>query len=291
MAEAVGVIGLGIMGGAIARNLVDAGFVVAGYDIVDAKNAELAAAGGTIAKNAAAIAGRCELIVTSLPSAAALDETVAAIARAATAPRIVAECSTFTIDEKRRAADTLAASGHVLLDCPLSGTGAQAKTRDLVVLASGDAAAYERIAPVFDGFARKRHFLGAFGNGSRMKYVANHLVHIHNVASAEAILLARRGGLDPALAYEVIRDSAGGSRIFELRAPMMVAREFRPPTMQCAVWKKDMAVIGAFAREVGAPTPLFDASSPYYLTAIAEGLGDADTAAVYQVLEEMADKV
>jgi 3-hydroxyisobutyrate dehydrogenase-like beta-hydroxyacid dehydrogenase len=86
----------------------------------------------------------------------------------------------------------------------------------------------------------------------------------------------------------VIRDSAGGSRIFDLRGPMMVARNFRPATMKTEVWKKDMTIIGAFAREVGAPTPLFDASSAFYLKAIADGLGDADTAAVYQVLEGLA---
>ncbi len=289
MTETVGVIGLGIMGGAIAANLVKAGFAVVGYDILAVRNEELAAAGGTPCASAREVVVAAERIVTSLPTSTALDETCTAIAAGAPGPRIVAECSTFPIADKERAAAALAKAGHVLLDCPLSGTGAQAQTRDLVVLASGDEAAYDRLGPVFDGFARKRHFLGAFGNGSRMKFVANHLVHIHNVASAEAILLARRAGLDARLAYDVIRDSAGVSRIFELRAPMMVAREFRPATMKCAVWKKDMTVIGEFARAMGAPTPLFDASSPYYLKAIDEGLGDADTAAVYQVLEAMAD--
>ncbi len=290
MAETIGVIGLGIMGGAIAPNLIQAGFAVAGYDILSERNAELTAAGGRACDSAGAVAQAAEVIVTSLPSFAALDETCVAIVAAAPGPRIVAECSTFPIADKERAAAILAKGGHVLLDCPLSGTGAQARNRDLVVLASGDKAAYERAAPVFDGFARKRHYLGAFGNGSRMKFVANHLVHIHNVASAEAILLARRAGLDAQLAYEVIRDSAGGSRIFELRGPMMVARNFRPATMKNEVWKKDMTIIDAFAREVGAPTPLFDASSAYYLKAIEEGLGDADTAAVYQALEDLAEK-
>ncbi len=290
MAETVGVVGLGIMGGAIAANLVGAGFAVAGYDVLAERNAELAAAGGRALTSAGAVAQAAEAIVTSLPAADALLATCEAIVAASPGPRIVAECSTFPIADKERAAAILARAGHTLLDCPLSGTGAQAKTRDLVVLASGDKAAYERLGPVFDGFARKRHFLGAFGNGSRMKFVANHLVHIHNVASAEAILLARRAGLDAQLAYDVIRDSAGGSRIFELRAPMMVERNFRPATMKTEVWKKDMTIIGAFAREVGAPTPLFDASSAYYLKAIADGLGDADTAAVYQVLEDLAEK-
>ena len=98
-----------------------------------------------------------------------------------------------------------------LLDCPLSGTGAQAVTRDLAVYASGEEAAFGRCREIFAGFARATHYLGAFGNGSRMKFVANLLVAVHNVAAAEAIVLGTKAGLDPQRILEVIGSGAGNS--------------------------------------------------------------------------------
>ena len=114
-----------------------------------------------------------------------------------------------------------------MLDCPLSGTGAQARTKDLVVYASGDAQAIQGLMPVFADFSRQAHDLGAFGNGMKMKFVANLLVAIHNVASAEAMVLGMKAGLDPAQIFKLIQSGAGNSRVFELRAPMMVRGPLR----------------------------------------------------------------
>src|SRR5207248_10929290 len=101
---------------------------------------------------------------------------------------------TMPIEVKQTAHDRLQAAGMILIDCPLSGTGAQAVSRDLALFGSGDEAAFGRARPVFDGFARVSHYLGAFGNGSRMKFVANLLVAVHNVAAAEAIVLGVKSG-------------------------------------------------------------------------------------------------
>ena len=177
----VGIVGLGIMGGAFARNLVTAGWRVVGHDI-DAKRCRATArAGVEIAPDAKALAAEVKAIITSLPKPAALDATVDAIIQARVSPRVIIEASTFAIDDKLRAERALHKAGHVLLDCPVSGTGAQAKTKDLVVYASGQPKAIRALRPLFAGFARPVHDLGAFGNGSRMKYVANLLVAINNV--------------------------------------------------------------------------------------------------------------
>ncbi|MGA8004944.1 MAG: NAD-binding protein, partial [Burkholderiales bacterium] len=175
-----------------------------------------------------------------------------------------------------------------LLDCPLSGTGAQARTRDLAVYASGPRAAVRRCAAVFEGFARAHYYVGAFGAGSKMKFVANLLVAIHNVSAAEALVLGQKAGLDPALVYKVVGDGAGSSRMFQVRGPMMVAGDYRDATMKVEVWQKDMAIIADFARSLGCPTPLLLASAPLYTAAIAAGRGQQDTAAVCAVLETMA---
>jgi len=284
----VGIIGLGIMGGAFAENLVAAGWRVIGYDLAPARRRALARVGVAIAADAADVARKAKTIITSLPSPAALAATAAAIAKAGVPPRVVVEASTFAIEDKAKAQAALHKAGHLLLDCPMSGTGAQAKVRDLVVYASGGAAAIKKLHPLFAGFTRAVHDVGEFGNGSRMKYVANLLVAIHNVASAEAMVLGMKAGLPAQLIFDLVKTGAGNSRIFELRAPMMVKDRYDNPTMKISVWQKDMDVIGGYARKIKVPTPMFDASSKIYAQALKAGHGGEDTAAVCAVLERMA---
>src|SRR5262249_20218678 len=157
--------------------------------------------------------------------------------------RILIEAGTFALEDKTRAAERLAAAGHVALDCPVSGTGAQARVRDLVVYASGDPRTVAKLRPLFAAFSRAVYDLGANGNGSRMKYVANPLVAIHNVASAEAMVLGMKAGLDPKTILALVAAGAGTSRVFELRAPMMVENRYVDATMKVSTWQKDMAVI------------------------------------------------
>ena len=290
MSKVVGVIGLGIMGGAIAKNLTAAGWQVIGFDIEKARCDEATAAGVEIASDAAAVAAKATNVLVSLPKPEALMATVGTIAAAKLPRRVIAELSTFSLDDKSKAEAVLRAAGHVMLDCPLSGTGAQARTRDLVVYASGDAQAINAMMPVFADFSRQAHDLGAFGNGMKMKFVANLLVAIHNVASAEAMVLGMKAGLDPAQIFKLIQAGAGNSRVFELRAPMMVQDRYDGDnlTMRISTWQKDMKVIGEYAASVGCPTPLFSACEPIYRTALSTGFADQDTGSVCAVLEAMA---
>ena len=225
----VGVIGLGIMGGAFAQNLIAAGWRVVGYDIAPARRRALARAGVEIAASAADVARKVSTIITSLPSPKALDVTARTIVAAKVPRRVVIEASTFTIEDKAKAERVLRKAGHVLLDCPVSGTGAQAKNKDIVVYASGGAAEIKRARPLFAAFTRAVTDLGEFGNGSKMKYVANLLVAIHNVASAEAMVLGMKAGLPPQLIYDLVKSGAGNSRVFELRGPMMVKGRYGDP--------------------------------------------------------------
>ena len=286
MSKTVGMVGLGIMGSAIARNLIERGWKVIGYDIDAARRAELAAANVIIASDVGDLARNAAIIMTSLPSPAAVEDVARAIANSSQPQRIVVELSTLTIADKLSFEAILKQAGHIALDCPLSGTGAQAKQRDLVVYASGDSDAIIKCAGLFSDFAKQSADLGTFGNGSRMKFVANHLVAIHNVATAEAMVLAERAGLDPKKVIEMVGPGAGGSRMFQMRAPMMVEGVYEPATMKVSTWKKDMAIIAKFADEVGCTTPLFTLTQPVYTEAMAMGLGDKDTAAVFEVLKK-----
>jgi putative dehydrogenase len=286
MDKTIGLVGLGIMGSAIARNLVDRGWRVIGFDIDAGRRAELALDNVSIAENAAQVARDAPVVMTSLPTPAAVADVARAIANSGQPPRIVVELSTLSIADKLVFESILKNAGHIALDCPLSGTGAQARNRDLVVYASGDSAAIARCAELFSDFAKQSADLGRYGNGSRMKFVANHLVAIHNVASAEAMILAERAGLDPKMVVDMVGPGAGGSRMFQMRAPMMVEGVYEPATMKVSTWKKDMAIIAEFADDVGCATPLFTLTQPVYEEAMAMGLGDQDTAAVFEVLKK-----
>ena len=286
--DIIGIIGLGIMGGAFAQNLVAAGWQVIGYDIASVRRRAMAKRGVDIAENADNVARRAGTIITSLPKPSALTETATAIAKAGAPRRIIVEMSTFALEDKSKAEAVLRKAGHVMLDCPVSGTGSQAVVKDLVVYASGDSREIKKLRRLFSGFTRAVHDVGAFGNGSRMKYVANLLVAIHNVASAEAMVLGMKAGLPPQLIFDLIKTGAGNSRIFELRAPMMVKNSYGNPTMKISVWQKDMDVIGSYARKIAVPTPMFDASKTIYAKALKSGHSAEDTAAVCAVLEKMA---
>ncbi len=276
------------MGGAFAKNLAAAGWRVVGYDISAARRREAQRAGVTIAKNAADVAAQVPTILTSLPHPRALMETARKIAAAKLPSKVLVEMSTFAIADKEKAARILRKGGHVTLDTPVSGTGSQAAERDLVFYASGERRIIKRLRPMFEAFGRHVYDVGAFGNGSKMKYVANLLVAINNVASAEAMVLGMKAGLPPHLIYDLIKAGAGNSRVFELRAPMMVKGKYKDVTMKIDVWDKDMRVIGDYARKIKVPTPMFNASKPIYVKAQKSGLGAQDTAAVCAVLEKMA---
>jgi len=287
----IGVIGLGIMGSAMSANLVLAGFSVRGFDVLARRRRELKKAGGHPARSVRELARATPILITSLPSEQALLDVSADLAAARNRGQIVIETSTLPIAVKDEGRKVLAARGITLLDCPLSGTGAQAKTKDLAVYASGPRAAYRRCVPVFDGFARTHFFLGAFGTGSKMKFLANLLVAIHNVSAAEALVLGMKAGLDPKVMVKVLGDGAGSSRMLQIRGPMMARGDYSNATMKVSVWQKDMRIIGEFARELDCPTPLFSATASIYNAAMAQGFAEADTASVCAVLEKLAKAI
>ena len=279
----VAVIGLGLMGGAIARNLAAAGWRVTGIDPDPAAAQRACENGVRLVDSVAALPRDVGLILTSLPDGDSLRATAQALARQTGFECVLAELSTLALHDKDGARDLLAPVGVAVLDCPISGTGAQAVDGDLSIYASGERAAWDRVAHIFPAFARRPRYVGDFGTGTRLKYIANLLVAIHNVASAEAMALAEAAGIDVAMAVEVLREGAGNSRIFELRAPLMARRCYEPATMKLDVWAKDMQLIGDFARERGARTPLFDATVPVY-ESVRHERPQQDTAAVFEAL-------
>lgn len=289
--KAVGVVGLGFMGSAISAHIVNGGFAVSGYDVLPERMDILVTHGGKAAASAREVAAQAEVVLTSLPSLAAFEEVIwgeKGILSSGRKGLIVMECSTLAGQDKARAREALQRTGMILLDCPISG-GTRAIEKDLVVYGSGEKEVFEQCLPVIESFARANYYLGEFGNGTKMKMLANLLVAVHNVSTAEALVLGMKAGLDPELIFEVMGNSSGRSRMFEVRGPRMVKDNYDNPGMKVKTFQKDLKIIGEFATHFNCPTPLFTSATQVYLSAMAQGLEDKDTASVCAVLEAWAN--
>lgn len=290
--NSVGVVGLGLMGGAYTSRMLGAGLTVFGYDTDVAAMDRLVQQGGTACTSPADLASRTELILIALPSESALDAIVSGtecLCDSLGPGSVVCEMGTFPLEAKLRLSESIGRTGAITLDCPVSGTGAQAKIGDLVVYASGDEGALNIARPVLETLGREVRFVGEFGAGMKMKIVANLLVTIHNLAAAEALLLAERSGLDLQMTYDAITAGAGTSRMLEVRGPLMIAESYEPPTMKHDTYMKDLVLILKQARAVGAPAPLMAAALPLYERALSEGRGSEDTASLFSVLKGMTE--
>jgi len=291
--QTVGVVGLGIMGGMMAEALCAAGYKVVGYDPAAPARKRLQQAGGRALASATAVAQTADVVITSLAKASVLEDVAQKIAAAKrkpkSAPLVVIETSTLTLADKEKAQQVLAKAGVQTLDCPISGTAVRMKSGGWTIFASGPRAAFKRVKPVLDVFTKNVQFVGAYGNGTKMKFIANHLVAIYNVAVGETMTFARKMKLDPQKVWDLFAHSPVlGNGVFQLRGKLMVEQNYLPATMKIEVWQKDMQVIGDMAKSVDCPLPLFTACAPLYTTAMAQGLSQQDTAAVCEVLGRMA---
>jgi len=290
MVSKVGMIGIGIMGGAFSGHLLKAGFTVTGYEPDAERLKAFTDAGGVAAASPADVVAASEITISSLPTMPALHDVAANIAANPSlykdAGAIVMETSTMPVEDKQQAHDVLAAAGVTLLDCPVSGTGLQARNKDLGVYLSGDEDAATKCVPIVEAISKVHRYVGPFGHGSKMKYIANCLVAIHTAGAAEAMNMGVRGGLPADLIYDVITETspAATSPMFNVRGKLMKDGSY-PAQMPLYNWKKDTTVIGDFGKSVGATMPLFDAAVKLYDEA-RETHNEDDIAAIYTVYEK-----
>ena len=287
----IGIIGLGIMGGTMARALLAAGHQVLGVDIDTARLRALRRAGGTPMPGVALLASQADAMITSLPSAQALHEVVAGLAEIKPRKRgqVLLETSTLPLADKKQADTALRTQGRVMLDAPISGTATERPAQAWIMYLSGPPAACRQVRPWVSHFTLDAPRVGATGSGSKLKLAANHHVAILNVACAEMVAFCRKMELDPRVALRHMGHSPYiGTGLMRIRMPMMLERRYQPATMKIGVWQKDMQVIADMAREVDCPTPLFNASAAVYTAAMAMGLALHDTAATAEVLAALS---
>lgn len=287
MKDGIGFVGVGIMGSAMSRHIINSGRRLYAYDHDPSAVARLAAA-GACPSTIAEMVKECAVIFTSLPNNEALRASVDALIDAGFSSGVLVDTSTLPIEAKLAGQERLQQVGSTMLDAPVSGTGAQAAAGDLSVLASGDREAFDRALPAMEAFARSVHYLGAFGAGMAMKLLANHLVAVHSLVAAEVLSLSAKAGIAPALAVAVLNDGAGASRMLAVRGPVMANQAFDPPTAHIDTLIKDLALIEDFSQGKSVRTPLLNAATATYRQAGESGWGRRDISSMYSFLQQPA---
>jgi 3-hydroxyisobutyrate dehydrogenase-like beta-hydroxyacid dehydrogenase len=283
----VGVVGLGLLGHAVAFRLLAAGHGVIGYDVLPEKVHALAALGGKAAPSAEAVGRAAEVVCTLLPSLATVEAAVLGpegVVAGARAGQTLVQMSTISPALTERLAREAGARGLAFLDCPVSGTSAMVARGEGILLVGGERAVFERWRPLLETILPRAEYVGRAGQATVVKLAANLLVGLHTAAAAEALSLVRKAGLDPGRVLDVLTASAGTSRMLELRGPMMVRHEF-PPQMKLELFLKDLGLIVDAGAEVGAPLPLTALAQRLYAAAAAAGHGGEDLAVVTTALE------
>jgi 3-hydroxyisobutyrate dehydrogenase-like beta-hydroxyacid dehydrogenase len=284
MAGKVGFIGLGAMGGPMARNLIGAGTPLVVHDIDASKTAGLNAEVAHSAKEVASKTERTILIVETTDQA---QSVIRGIAEGAKAGHIVVCMSTIDPFAARALAEELAAKNIAMVDAPVSGGTVRAQSGELSVIVGGDKAVVDKCRDLFEVMGRQTFHVGPIGSGLAMKLVNNMLVQVNTVAVAEALVLGVKAGLDPQTIYEVVRASTGTSSAWETRVPRILAGDYAPGgTIDISY--KDQELETAFAKRLGVPVLLANVTQQVYQMARAQGLNKQDGGAVVKVFEQLA---
>lgn len=281
--QPVAVFGLGAMGIAYAQQLIDDGFSVLGIDPSSAARQRLNKLGGHAVTRPESQLRDARVVLSALPSTKAFYDVIEQLIRFSRRDTVLIETSTLSLQDKLEARTQLAKHGIKMLDAPVSGTRQQALMQDIVIYVSGSRSSHDQVADVLTAISRWHPHVGKFGNGIRLKLIANLLVAIHNAAAAEALVLAKKSGLDPAASLELLGAGAAASKMLELRGPQMVKNQ-NATLMSIDLWEKDLSIIEDFARSNGCLTPLLSVCRQLHLSAMAQGLGAQDIASVHAVL-------
>ncbi|NQV99759.1 MAG: NAD(P)-dependent oxidoreductase [Rhodospirillales bacterium] len=287
--KSIALIGLGVLGSAIAEVLISNGFEVYGSDVDPDSRARALALGVAMRPSIAELPGENTPVLTCLPSSDALHAVVGELVASGVTGRTVIEVSTLPVAEKEKARASLAAAAMILLDCPLSGNRIMALQGQLTAFASGDEIAFAGIRSVLDGFCRDVHYIGPFGHGMKMKICGNILNLVHNSVAAEVMVLGMKSGLDPKTIHKVISGSGSSSRMFEVRGALMVDEDYRREGMNFSIPLKDARIISEHAASLYCPTPVYQAALQPYYAAVAQGHHDEDASAVCTALEQAAN--
>lgn len=288
---AVGVIGLGSMGGGVAKSLLAKKFETHVYDVRADVVKAFVAQGAKAAATPAALGAACEVVVILVVNAEQTEKVLFGEQGAAAAMRkgaVVVSSATLAPDVAEQFGARLEQMGLLMIDAPVSGGAAKAAAGEMTIMASGAPEAFARCEPVLAAIAAKVYRLGDRpGPGSKVKMINQLLAGVHIAAACEAMALGMRAGADPKTLYEVISNSAGSSWMFQNRVPHILAGDYTPLSA-VNIFVKDLGIVLDTAKKFGFPLPLTATAHQLYLAAAAQGHGLEDDAAVVKVYAALA---
>jgi 3-hydroxyisobutyrate dehydrogenase-like beta-hydroxyacid dehydrogenase len=286
----IGIIGVGLLGSAVASQLLKGGFEVAAYDSRPEQVKALQAQGLIAAASIAEAAAEADAVFTILPSLESVETTILGTGGLIeTAPQncTVIQMSTVSPNLTRRLGNAVAAKTLGFLDAPMSGTSAMVERGDCAIFVAGDRSRAEACQPIFDAIARKTHYVGDAGMASLAKLATNLLVGLNTAALAEALVLGAKGGLAPGVLVEILKESAGASKMVDVRGPLMVSHRF-DAQMKVDLFLKDFKLILEEGRRLEVPLPLTSVTQQLATATAVAGRGEEDLAAIVTTLERLA---
>ena len=285
--KTIGSIGLGAMGGSYAKFLIEDNYTVYGVD-PDTQNAEIfTSLGGLLLNNIRELVDKSNFIILSLPTVPIFKEVINEIEvnGKSNESKILIDMNTISLDDKKKTKKKLEKLNISMVDAPVSGTGAQAKVKDIVVMSSGDKAIVDKCDDIFRSFSKQNIYVGDFGNGIKFKILANLLVTVHNTVTAEALLLGQKAGLEEKMIYQVLNAGAATSVMLDKRMPLMINKNYEPATASMRIFLKDIDVITNYLKSNNLSSPTFEAAANLYNQSKENIPITHDTAAIYEQLK------
>jgi 3-hydroxyisobutyrate dehydrogenase-like beta-hydroxyacid dehydrogenase len=286
----IAVVGVGLLGSAVASRLLSGGFTVAGWDTRPDQLVPLASRGLRAASSLKDAAAGADSIFTILPTPDAVEAAVmgaGGLLGTMACSAVLIQMSTISPTLTRRLAGAAASAGVGFLDAPMSGTSAMVERGDCTIFTGGEAGLVAACQPVFATIAKRTTHVGPVGSASLAKLAANLLVALNTAALAEALVLGEKGGLAPQVLLDILKDSAGASRMVDVRGPLMVERRFEPQ-MKLELFLKDFRLMLEEAQRLGVALPLTSLTQQICTAAVAAGHGGEDLAVLITTLEGLA---
>lgn len=285
------VVGLGLMGSRMARQLVDGGFELRGFDVDPDRRVKAEEMGVEIAGSPGEAVVGCWGALLSLPNSDISREVClgeGGLIGSGVSPLFVFDTTTGRPGDAEEIAALLGEVGIRYADATVSGNGEVAERGELVVMVGGDRESYERGRPVFEAIGRSHHYIGDPGSGSRMKLLVNHLLTIHRMALAESLVVAELAGMDLDRTLAVLKDSLAYSKAMDAWGERMIAGDHAEPFARVRQSHKDARLIVEHGEALGAPVDLVRVVRGALAEGESSGLADMDNGAIVEVLRRRA---
>ena len=278
----IGIVGLGVLGSAIAECFIKKNINIFGFDISDQFYKKLDKSYFSKTDDLDQIYSECDIVLTCLPS----EESLLEVTKEISSKVLIIETSTLPLDCKKKVRDQLNNSNCKIVDAPLSGNRLAALEGNLSAYLSGNKNEKIIAKKVLDLFCQKVTDVGDFGNGIVIKLIGNILNLVHNAVSAEVLTLGMKVGLKPEIIYEAISGTFSSSGVFENRGKLMVDQDFEKEGMNFSTPMKDSKFITELSRANLVALPIYQVALQYYYSAVANGLGDKDASSIIKIIEK-----